>query len=394
MFRFLTSGESHGEQLTAIVDGVPAGLPLHVDDVQGNLARRRAGHGRGGRMQIESDAVRIVSGVRHGFTLGSPITLVIVNRDWANWQEVMAVEPIDQPSAPVTRLRPGHADLVGVLKYGHEDVRNVLERASARETAARVAVGSVAARLLDEFGVTIHSHTVAIGTVEASPLHPTDEAIRRIDWGNVELSPVRCLDESAAARMVALIDKIKDAGDTLGGVFEVLATGVVPGLGSYVQWDRKLQARLAMALMSINAVKGVEVGAGFALAHVPGSQAHDVIRYEGVTEGHLSPWGHISNNAGGFEGGVTNGEPVVVRAAVKPIPTLGTPLPSVDLATKATVKAHYERSDVCVVPAAGVVGEAMLAIVLAESYVEKFGGDSLDEMKTNWEHYVRYLQSR
>ena len=384
-FRFLTAGESHGKGLTAVIEGVPAGLPLSEDDIARDLARRQGGYGRGGRMKIEKDRAEITAGVRHGLTLGSPIALWVMNRDWVNWTEKMAVEPVDGEIERITRLRPGHADLPGAIKYGFDDVRNVLERASARETAARVAVAGVAKRLLDEFGVTFHSHTIAIGGVRALPGGA-------IDWEALEAGPVRCADAAASDAMVAAIDAAKAEGDTLGGELEVRVSGVPLGLGSYVHWDRKLDGRIAQAICSINAFKGAGFGLGFDATRERGSRTHDVILPADQWE--ERPWQHGSNNHGGIEGGISTGEEIVVRAAVKPIPTLAHPLPSVDLDTGEEVLAHYERSDVCVVPAAGVVAEAMVAVVLADAWLEKFGGDSLSETRANVEGYLRDLGLR
>ena len=384
-FRFLTSGESHGKGLTALIEGLPAGLPLSEDDIGRDMARRQGGYGRGGRMKIEKDRAEITAGVRHGLTLGSPIALWITNRDWVNWTEKMAVEPVEAEIERVTRLRPGHADLPGAIKYGFDDVRNVLERASARETAARVAVGGVAKRLLDEFGVSFHSHTLAIGGVRAN----VGEAA---DWQAVEADRVRCADPAASEQMIAAIDAAKSDGDTLGGQVEVRVSGVPLGLGSYVQWDRKLDGRIAQAITSINAFKGVGIGLGFDSTEQRGSQTHDVILP--IDQWGERPWRHGTNNHGGIEGGISTGEDIIVRAAVKPIPTLAHPLPSVDLDTGEEVLAHYERSDVCVVPAAGVVAEAMVAIVLAAAWLEKFGGDSLAEMRASVEGYLGNLGPR
>ena len=383
MFRFLTAGESHGKGLTAIVEGMVAGMSLNEADINRDLERRQHGYGRGGRMKIEQDRAEILSGVRHGKTLGSPVALFIRNRDWENWQKTMDAAAVNGEVEKVTRLRPGHADMAGALKYGFDDVRNVLERASARETAARVAVGAVARKFLEGFGVSVRSHTVAIGGKWA-------EAAAVVDWSRVEESPVRCADPAAGREMVSAIDRAGESGDTLGGVFEIVADGVPVGLGSHVQWDRKLSSRIAQATMSINAVKGVEIGAGFAVAEVPGSQAHDII----FSTGPIGAWRHATNRAGGVEGGMSNGEPVVVRAAVKPIATLAHPLPSVDLKTGMAVEAHYERSDVCAVPAAGVIGEAMLSIVLCEAMLEKFGGDSLEETLRNHREYAKSVAAR
>ncbi len=391
--RFLTAGESHGQALGVIVEGVPAGLALTADTLAIDLRRRQRGYGRGARQAIEQDRAEIVSGVRHGTTLGSPILLSVANRDWENWTGVMQVEPLTDTAAaellaaaeegnkratPVTRVRPGHADLAGALKYGFNDVRNVLERASARETAARVAAGGVARALLAEFGIEVWSFTAEVGGEAVDPSHATrsrDEA---------DTSPLRCPDPDAETRMIARIDEARSNGDTVGGVFEVVAHGLPIGLGSYVHWDRRLDAALAAAVMSINIVKGVEFGLGFEQTRRFGSAVHDVI--EGRGEG--GRWIHRSNNAGGLTGGITNGEPLVVRGAVKPISTLARPLPSADLITGETVdKAHYERSDISVVPAAGVVGEAMVMLTLADFVLDKFGGDSVAETNDNLERY-------
>jgi chorismate synthase len=385
-FRFLTAGESHGEALIAVIDGVPAGLPLSEADIDADLARRQRGYGRGGRMKIERDQVHLMSGVRGGLTLGSPITLHIANRDWENWKSTMSVAPPEPGTTQkqVTRPRPGHADLAGAMKYGHRDIRNVLERSSARETTARVAVAGVAKRLLGEFGITILSHVIEIGGVrvpESLDL-PWDEVRRR-----AEASEVRCADPETEAAIIAAIDQAKAKGDTLGGVFEVVALGCPVGVGSYVQWDRRLDGRLAQAVCSIQAIKGCELGLGFEAARRPGSAVHDEILFDAERGFRRS-----SNNAGGLEGGVTNGQPVIVRAVMKPLSTLRTPLRSVDLATKEPVEAVVERSDVCAVPAAGIVGEAMMAIVLAQAFLEKFGGDSIDEIRRNHTGYLDGLK--
>ncbi len=385
MLRFLTAGESHGESLSAIIEGMPAGLALSEDDIAADLRRRQAGHGRGARQQIEQDRARIVGGVRHGRTLGSPIALLIANRDWESWRDVMAVEAPASPPEKVTHLRPGHADLPGVMKYAQDDVRPILERASARETAARVAVGAVARRLLSEFAIAVRSHTVAIGSIES-------KVIGEPDWRAVEDSPVRCADPQAAQKMVAAIDAAREQGDSLGGVFEIWSTGLPIGLGSHVHWDRRLDGLLAQALTAIPSVKGVEIGEGFALARSRGSQAHDVILP--VEEWGDRPWPRASNRAGGVEGGMTNGEPLLLRAALKPIATLPKPLPSADLTTGKRVEAHYERADICVVPAAGVIGEAVVAIVLAGAIIEKFGGDHVDETLRNYRAYLSTVGPR
>jgi chorismate synthase len=383
--RFLTAGESHGQALVAILEGIPAGLEITEDYIAADMHRRQGGYGRSRRQQLEVDRAQILGGVRHGRTFGSPIAMLIANRVWEDWQEVMQVGPYDGDPKKVTRLRPGHADLAGTMKYGFDDVRNVLERASARETAARVAVGAVCRRFLEEFGVAIHSHTTSIGDVRAS-------FIGEPKWDAVDENAVRSADTAAGECMIAAIDAAKEVGDTLGGTFEMWATGVPIGLGSHVQWDRKLDGQLAQAVMSIHATKGVEIGAGFTVAEGPGSEAHDVIlppeRWDG------RPWRRETNRAGGLEGGMTNGEPVIVRGALKPISTLSRPLPSVDLHTAEPIQAHYERSDVCTVPAAGVIGEAMVAIVLARAVLEKFGGDSLAETKRNFEAYQQTIGPR
>jgi chorismate synthase len=336
-------------------------------------------------MKIEKDHAEITAGVRHGYTLGSPLALWIQNRDWVNWTEKMAIEPVEAEIERVTRMRPGHADLPGAIKYGFDDVRNVLERASARETAARVAVGAVGKRLLDEFGVEFHSHTLAIGGVRSN-------IPQRIDWLAVDADPVRSADPAAGEAMVAAINAAKPDGDTVGGEIEVRVTGVPLGLGSHVHWDRKLDGRIAQAICSINAFKAVGFGLGFDGTNLRGSQVHDVILPIERWQGH--PWTHATNNHGGIEGGISTGEDIVVRAAVKPIPTLAHPLPSVDLETGEEVLAHYERSDVCVVPAAGVVAEAMVAIVLADAWLEKFGGDTIHETRANFEHYLTTMNPR
>ena len=389
MVRFFTAGESHGQGLVIIVEGVPAGLPIGEAYIASHLARRQRGYGRGGRMLIEQDHAHIMSGVRHGLTLGSPIGMTLENKDWVNWETAMAVEPVedlsqDERSKPVTRIRPGHADLPGAMKYGFDDVRNVLERASARETAARVAAGAVAMRLLEEFGINLHSHVISIGGIWAEAQEP-------IDWQAVEESPVRCADPKAAERMMAEIDAAKEAGDTAGGTVEVIAENVPIGLGSHVHWDRKIDALVAQALMSINAVKAVSIGPGWEIVDRRGSQVHDVILP--VTDPD-HPWQRKTNRAGGTEGGMTNGMPLVARFAIKPIATIANPLPSVDLVTGDLVQAHYERSDVCQVPPAGVIGEAMVALILADAFMEKFGGDSIQETRYNFEGYMKTVGPR
>ena len=387
MFRFLTSGESHGPGLTAIIEGIPAGLPLSAEQVNYHLQRRQKGYGRGGRMKIESDQVVFRSGVRHGLTLGSPLTLEIENRDWQNWQVKMSATPVEEEVEAVTLARPGHADFAGAIKYGHDDIRNVIERSSARETAARTAVGAVCQVFLQQFGVEIHSHVLSIGPVGGRDAAGSGTAndYAASFWEQVEQSQVRCGTGELEARMIDYIHECKTRGETCGGVFEVVATGVPIGLGSYSQWDRRLSSRLAMAIMSIPSIKGVEIGGGFEATSLPGSQVHDVVQWSDE-----QGWYHRSNNAGGIEGGISNGAPIVVRGAVKPISTLAHPLPTVDIRTHENVgEGRYERSDVCVVPAAGVVGEAMVAIALSEAWLEKFGGDSLAETRANYEAYEK-----
>jgi chorismate synthase len=382
MLRYLTSGESHGPQLTVIIEGLPSGLEISEHDLRRDLARRQGGHGRGGRQKIETDFARIVSGVRGGFTIGSPVTLVLENKDHVNWTAEMTASKEGFAPKPVTKLRPGHADLAGALKYGHTDIRNVLERSSARETATRVAAGGLARKLLGNFGIEILSFTQSIGTVDIGydGVNPDTVTVDEI-----EASPVRCPDPEASKRMVAEIDEVGEKGDTLGGTFRIIARGVPLGLGSYVHWDRKLDGRLAQAVLSINAIKAVEFGAGFGGAARRGSQFHDEIDYQ---DGRFR---HRTNRAGGLTGGVTNGEPIDLRVAIKPISTMKTPLPSIDLNTKEKVQAHYERSDVCVVPAAGVIGEAVVALTLADAFLEKFGGDSMPELERNHRSYIESL---
>ncbi|HUB21695.1 MAG TPA: chorismate synthase [Streptosporangiaceae bacterium] len=389
MFRWLTAGESHGRALVAICDGVPAGINLTTEDLAAALARRRAGYGRGARMSFEQDEVELTGGVRHGRTLGGPVAIRIANTEWPKWETVMAADPVDPGelagqarNAPLTRPRPGHADLAGMQKYGHTDARPVLERASARETAARVALGEVARRLLSQvLGVEILSHVVAIGTIQA----PASTMPAPQDRPAIDADPVRCADPATSQAMVAEIETAKKDGDTLGGVVEVLAFGLPPGLGSFTHWDRRLDGRLAGALMSVQAIKGVEVGDGFTTATRRGSQAHDEIE---ATENGIA---RRTNRAGGIEGGMSTGEPLRVRAAMKPISTVPRALDTVDTSTGEAAKAINQRSDVTAVPAAGVVAEAMVALVLAEAAIEKFGGDSAEEMRRNAESYLKAL---
>jgi chorismate synthase len=387
MFRFTTAGESHGRALVAIVEGLPAGLPVDVAQINHELWRRQQGYGRGARMKIEEDHVEILSGIRHGQALGSPVAMLIENKDWENWQEVMATgaaEIAPEKSRRVKRPRPGHADLAGGLKYDARDLRNVLERASARETAARVACGAIARQLLNSFGVEVRSHVIQLGGIPEEPLNLTFDQIGSIPAD----SPLNCADANAQQRMIELIDQKKSEGDTLGGIFEVAARGVVPGLGSHTSWDQKLDGRLAQAIMSIHAVKAVAIGAGFEASSLPGSEVHDEISYDGEAK----QFARATNRAGGLEGGVTNGEELRVRGHLKPISTLRRALRSVDIDTKQEEKAAFERSDITVVPAAGVIGEAMVALTLATAMREKFGGDSLGEMKRNFEGYREQLR--
>ncbi|MFV2005822.1 MAG: chorismate synthase [Longimicrobiales bacterium] len=391
---FRTSGESHGRGLIALLEGIPAGLSLEMErDVDPELRRRQGGHGRGRRMKIECDRADLISGVRLGETLGSPISMVVWNKDWENWRVAMSALPPDpsgNPKAlkPVYLPRPGHADLVGLLKYDRRDARDILERASARETAARVACGAVAKKLLSEFSIEIGSHVLSIGDVEAARPDELPSALNEA----VEASPTRTLDSAAGELMVDAIDRAGEEGDTLGGIFEVVTTGLPAGLGSYVSYDTKLDGRLAAALMSIPAIKGVEIGSGFEAAKHPGSRVHDAILPEGAER--AGGLGRASNRAGGLEGGVTTGEPLVVRAAMKPISTLRKRLASVDMRDGSVADAAVERSDVCAVPAAAIVGEAMVSLVVADALLEKFGGDSMSELRRNFDGYVAYLTER
>jgi chorismate synthase len=393
-FKFPTAGESHGPALTVIVEGAPAGLPLESERIDAELRRRQGGYGRGGRMRIESDRAEILSGVRHGQALGSPIAMLIRNRDWENWTVAMSPaaldeDPGDEALRRVHHPRPGHADLVGVLKYDRWDARDILERASARETASRVAAGAIAKAFLRELGIEVGSHVVMLGGIVAEyPAELPDDLNAASDP-----SPVRCLDPEAEERMIDLIDEAKKNGDTLGGVFEVVARGIPAGLGSHVSWDRKLDGRLGGALMSIQAIKGVEIGLGFEAGARPGSRVHDEIVRDAAA-GRGGGYSRSSNNAGGLEGGITTGQPLVCRAAMKPISTLMQPLRTVDLRTGEEALAVRERSDVCALPAAGVVGEAMVAIVLAEAVLEKFGGDAIGDVRASMDAYLERLGSR
>lgn len=384
-FKFATAGESHGKALVTMIEGLPAGLPIDIHAVDHELWRRQQGYGRGGRMKIEKDEVQVLSGIRHGLTLGSPLALIIENRDFVHWQEIMSSEPIEtEPSNPriVKRPRPGHADLAGGQKFQARDLRNILERASARETAARVAAGAVAKQLLRKFNVEIKSHVLQLGGIPEKPGEISWEEISAIPVD----SPLNCADARVQNQMIAAIDSAKENGDTLGGIFEVVAKGIVAGIGSHTSWNEKLDGRIAQAFMSIHAVKAVEIGTGVGNAARLGSDVHDEIFYDG------DGFTRKTNRAGGLEGGITNGEELRVRGYLKPISTLKKPLRSVDIDTKQEDLAAYERSDVTVVPAAGVIGESMLAIVIANSYREKFGGDSIDEMKRNFDGYVASIK--
>jgi chorismate synthase len=403
MLRYLTSGESHGRALTAILEGMPSGLAISSEFIDTELSRRQSGYGRGARMLIEKDRVGLLSGIRDGRTLGSPITLTIDNLDWENWKEVMAPDTLRRGAgqSAVTRPRPGHADLAGGLKYAQRDLRNILERSSARETAARVAVGAVAKKFLNDFGIDVYSWVVEIGGLKCKiPGALSPEAL----FKKAEASEVRCPDKGASGKMKGLIKQAIDKGDSLGGVFSVLVRGVPPGLGSHVQWDRKLDGRIARALMSIQAIKGVEVGVGFEAARLPGSKVHDEIFYKAgkkaASKGRRmagyrsseSGFYRKTNNAGGIEGGMSNGEPIVLSAVMKPIPTLYKPLRSVDIKTKRPFRASVERSDNCAVPAASVVAEAAVAFEIAVAFLEKFGGDSMREIERNYRGFLKQVQ--
>ena len=393
-FSFRTAGESHGRGLITLVEGLPSGLPLSApQDIDPDLTRRQGGYGRGGRMKIEKDTAEFIAGVRLGETIGAPLALAIWNRDWQNWQTAMAAEAqTDAEQKTLRRVhlpRPGHADLAGVLKYDRTDARDILERASARETTARVAAGAIARRLLREFGITIGSHVVMLGGIEADVPAVLPEDLNAV----ADESPLRTLDPAAEARMIEAIDTARAAGNTLGGTFEVVARGLPVGLGSHVSWDRKLDGRIAHALMSIQAMKGVEIGMGFRAAALPGSEVHDEITSDAGLKA-TGGYRRTRNNAGGLEGGITTGAPLVARVAMKPLSSLMKPMQSVDLRTDAPADAIRERSDVVALPAAGVVGEAMVAIVLADAMLEKFGGDSLREMRRNFDGYMQQLEDR
>jgi chorismate synthase len=406
--RFLTAGESHGKALIGILEGIPSGLPISVEDIDRDLKRRQSGYGRGARMKIESDRAEILSGVRWGKTIGSPITLSIENKDWKNWKDVMSSEFIsrgqkslenqDIGNEAFTRPRPGHADLAGAMKYSQHDLRNILERSSARETAMRVALGAIAKSFLSEFSIKVGSYVIQIGKIKVqSSKHKlqSSEKVLLSLFKKAEKSPVRCSDEETSEKMIELVDKVTKEGNSLGGMFEVFVTGAPAGLGSHIQWDKRLDGRLAQAIIGIQAIKGVEIGLGFEAARNFGSQVMDEIFYNQESEIRSQKSGGFyrkTNYAGGIEGGMTNGMPIIIRAAMKPIPTLKRPLRSVDIITKKPVEAAYERSDICAVPAAGVIGEAMVALVIADAFLEKFGGDSIAETKRNYDSYLEDIK--
>lgn len=397
--RFLTAGESHGKALIGILEGIPSGLSVSTEDIDRDLKRRQVGHGRSARMKIESDHAVILSGVRWGETIGSPVALYIENKDWKNWTEGMSPNLADEGSIPaVTKPRPGHADLAGAIKYGQKDLRNILERSSARETAARVALGAIAKKFLAEFSISIGSYVIQIGNIKVQQSRKklqSSEKILLSYFEKAEKSPVRCPDEEVSKKMVELIDKVTQGRNSLGGIFEVFVTGVPAGLGSYIQCDKRLDGSLAKALLGIQAIKGVEIGLGFEVAKHLGSEVMDEIFYHqrsGVKGQSSEGFYRRTNYAGGIEGGMTNGMPIIIKAVMKPIPTLKRPLRSVDVTTKKQVEATYERSDICAVPAAGVIGEAMCALTIADAFLEKFGGDSMTETKNNYNSYIQYIK--
>jgi len=396
-FRFLTAGESHGKCLTVIIEGMPSGIEINPDYINLQLARRQQGYGRGGRMKIEKDKASITSGVRHGFSTGAPIAVVIENKDWENWTVAMSCEPVDTHNSDVkkildekkiSRVRPGHADLAGALKYNHDDVRNILERSSARETAARTTVGAFAGLLLKQFNIEIFSHVIELGSVKADKNNLPENYSQLREMA--ENSDLRCADEQAASQMRKIIDTAAEEGNTLGGIFEVIALNLPIGLGSFVHWDRRLDGQLAQAVMSIPAIKSVSIGLGEDAGRLPGSQVHDEI----FIKGEENDYTRKTNNAGGIEGGMSNGMPLIIKAAMKPIPTMKKPLNSINLETGEPQSAHFERSDTCALSAAAVVGESMIAIVLADAFLDKFGGDSFREIKANYENYKANYQAR
>ena len=381
--KFLTAGESHGQGLLGILDGMPAGLEISEDYIGGHLARRQMGYGRGGRMKIEKDFGEIWCGVRHGKTLGAPVGILVRNKDWENWTKKMSVSPLKDPIRKVTLPRPGHADLAGIQKYGFDDIRNVLERSSARETTMRVALGSICRKLLEDVGIEVGSRVVQIHDVKDESPVPDDLTPNQLSKTSDE-SSVRCLDKNSEAAMIQTIDNAKKSGDSVGGIFEVIATGLPYGLGSYTQWDRKLHARISALMMSVNAFKGIEIGGGFGGSEKFGSEVHDEIGHDG------EKFTRYSNNAGGIEGGMSDAQPIVLRMAMKPIPTLIKPLRSVDIHTKEVKDAHKERTDSCAVPAASIIAESMLCFVLADALLEKFGGDSMAQLKAHMEATTKY----
>ncbi len=381
--RYLTAGESHGKGLLGIIDGFPAGVEISESFLAKQLKRRQLGHGRGGRMKIETDIAEIYSGVRHGKTLGSPIGLLLENKDWKNWKQKMSVESIDDIVTEITIPRPGHADLAGVQKFGFNDIRNVLERSSARETAMRVALASICRKLLEDIGIEVGSRVTQIHNIIDDSKIPNDMSPSKLNT-HVDQSPVRCINKKAEEEMIETINKAKKDGDSVGGVFEVIATGLPYGLGCYTQWDRKLQARITESIMSINAFKGIEIGTGFEQAHSLGSQVHDEIDYDG------KQFTRMTNNAGGIEGGMSNAQPLFIRAVMKPIPTLIKPLRSSDITTKEAKLAHKERTDSCAVPAASIIAESMVCFVLADAILEKFGGDSLEQLRAHMKCSAKY----
>jgi len=380
---FLTAGESHGRGLLGILDGIPASLDISENEINIQLARRQMGHGRGGRMKIETDKAEIWSGVRHGKTLGSPIGILIQNKDWENWTKKMSVEPVDETIKKVTLPRPGHADLAGIQKYGFDDIRNVLERSSARETTMRVALGSICRKLLEEVGIQVASRVTQIHSIKDDFPIPSDYSLDILNK-KADESPVRCLDKNKEVEMINCIDDAKTSGDSLGGIFEVIATGLPYGLGAHTQWDKKLQTRISSIMMSVNAFKGIEIGNGFSGGMKFGSEVHDEIGWDG------NKFIRHSNNAGGIEGGMSNAQPIVVRMAMKPIPTLMKPLRSVDIESKENKDAHKERTDACAVPAAAIISESMLCFVLADALLEKFGGDSIEQLKIHISSSAKY----
>jgi chorismate synthase len=384
VLRFLTAGESHGKGLVGVIEGLPANLTIDIEAINRELRRRQMGYGRGGRMKIEKDKVEIISGIRWGQTIGSPVSFIIWNKDWENWKDIMSINKDDyDKNKTVTKPRPGHGDLAGAIKYNQIDIRNILERASARETAARVAIGSIAKQLLREFNIEIYSHVIGIGGIKVSDIKVSEDNLKKADN-----SLVRVLDKKKEKEIISKIDEAKEKGDTLGGVFEVIVFNVPTGLGSHVNWDRKLDGKIAQGIMSLQGIKGVEIGLGFKSSELLGSETHDEIYYDN------NGYYRNTNNAGGIEAGISNGNPIVVRGYMKPIPTLKKPLNSVDMITKESYKAQKERADVCAVPSASIVAESIIAWIIAEEFIRKFGGDSVEEMLSNYKSYINYLRTR